>query len=57
LDILSEGGDKVTDKKKTSKPIERNSNIDNTNNKRHNDNARAAAANEPGIPRIDTDNL
>jgi hypothetical protein len=47
----------VTEKNKTSKPIERNSNLDNYNNKRYNDNARAAAANEPGIPRIDTDNL
>ncbi|MDQ1002107.1 hypothetical protein QFZ28_002507 [Neobacillus niacini] len=47
----------MTDKKRTSKPIERNSNQDNYNNNRHNENARAAAANEPGIPRIDTDNL
>jgi hypothetical protein len=57
LDILSVGGDTVTDKNKTSKPIEINSNLDNENNKRHNENARAAAANDPGIPRIDTENL
>jgi hypothetical protein len=47
----------VTDKNKTSNPIERNNNLDNDNHKRHNENARAAAANDPVIPRIDTDNL
>lgn len=43
--------------KKTSKHIERNSKLDKINNDRHNDNARAAAALEPGTPRISTDNL
>ncbi|MFS0777121.1 hypothetical protein ABC255_14130 [Neobacillus sp. 3P2-tot-E-2] len=47
----------MADNKKTSKPIERNSNLDNYNNNRHNDNAKAAAANETGTPRISTDNL
>lgn len=47
----------MTDKNETSKPIDKNSKLDDYNNDRHNDNARAAAANEPGIPRIDTDNL
>jgi hypothetical protein len=47
----------VAEEKKTSKPIETNSNLDQYNNDRHSDNAKAAAANEPGIPRINTDNL
>ena len=57
MDILSVGGEKVADEKKNSKPIERNSNLDNYNNDRHNDNARAAAAIETETPRISTDNL
>jgi hypothetical protein len=57
LDILSVGGDKVADKKKTSKHIERYSKLDRYKNDRHNDNARAAAALEPETPRINTDNL
>jgi hypothetical protein len=42
----------VADKKKTSTHIERDSNLDRFENDRHNDNARAAAALEPEIPRI-----
>jgi hypothetical protein len=57
LDILSVGGDNVADNKKTSKPNEKNSNLNNYNNDRHNDNARAAAEDETGNPRISTDNL
>jgi hypothetical protein len=57
LDILSVGGDKMTDKKQTSKNIDRNSKLDENNNDRHNDNARAAADNESVTPRINTDNL
>jgi hypothetical protein len=47
----------LADNKKTSKHIERSSKLDRYKNDRHNDNARAAAALEPGIPRINTDNL
>jgi hypothetical protein len=47
----------VAEEKKTSKPTETNSNLDQYNNARHNDNAKAAAANEPITPRINTDNL
>jgi hypothetical protein len=49
---------KVADKKKTSKNIEKYSTLDNGyKNDRHNDNAREAAALEPEYPRINTDNL
>jgi hypothetical protein len=48
----------VADKKKTSKDIEKYSTLENGNkNNQHNDNARAAAALEQEIPRINTDNL
>ena len=57
MDILSVGGDKVADKKKTSKEIENYSKLDRSQNDRHNDNARAAAALDPLTPRINTDNL
>jgi hypothetical protein len=58
LDILSLGGDKVADNKKTSKHLERDSKLDRyENDDRHNDNARTATAFEPVIPRIDTENL
>lgn len=57
MDILFVGGDKVAEKKKTSKPIEKDSKLDRDQNDRHNDNARAAAALESNIPRINTDNL
>lgn len=57
MDILSIGGDKVADKKKTSKDLEKSSKLDSYKNDRHNDNASAAAALEPQTPRIYTDNL
>lgn len=57
LDILSIGGDKVADKRKTSNDIEKYSKLDKNNNDRHNENARAAADLEPDTPRINTDNL
>jgi hypothetical protein len=48
----------VAEKKKTSKDLEKYRTLDNENkNDRHNENARAAAAPEPAIPRINTDNL
>jgi hypothetical protein len=48
----------VADKKKTSRSIEKYNTLENGNkNNRHNDNARATAALEPEIPRINTDNL
>jgi hypothetical protein len=48
----------VSDKKKTSKDIEKYSILENGNkNNRHNDNAKAAAALEQKTPRIKTDNL
>jgi hypothetical protein len=57
LDILSVGGDKVTDEKNTSKQEESYSKTDRINNDRHNDNARAAADLQSNTPRINTDNL
>jgi hypothetical protein len=45
------------DKKKTSNHIEKNTNLDRTENNRHNENARAAAAPDTDKPRINTDNL
>lgn len=56
MDILSVGGDKVADKKKTSNHIKSDNKLDGYKNDRHNDNARAAAL-EPEYPRINTDNL
>jgi hypothetical protein len=47
----------VADKKNTSKHIERDNKLDRSNNARHNENARTAAALEPETPRIDTDHL
>jgi hypothetical protein len=48
----------VADKKKTSRDIEKYNTLENGNKtNRHNDNARAAAALEQEIPRINTDNL
>jgi hypothetical protein len=48
----------VAEKKKNSKDIEKYRTLDNGNKiDRHNENARAAAAPEPVIPRINTDNL
>jgi hypothetical protein len=47
----------VADKKQTSKHEEKDSKLDEYENDRHNDNARAAAANESETPRINTDNL
>ncbi|MBS4208066.1 hypothetical protein [Bacillus sp. FJAT-50079] len=47
----------MADKKKNSNHIESNSKLDRSKNDRHNDNAKAAAALEPEIPRINTDNL
>jgi hypothetical protein len=57
MDILSVGGDKVTDEKNTSKQEESYSKADRINNDRHNDNARAAADLQSNTPRINTDNL
>jgi hypothetical protein len=57
LDILSVGGDKVTDEKNTSKQEESYSKTDRINNDRHNDNARATADFQSNTPRINTDNL
>jgi hypothetical protein len=57
MDILSVGGDKVTDEKNTSKQEESYSKTDRINNDRHNDNARAAADLQSNTPRINTDNL
>jgi hypothetical protein len=57
LDILFEGGDNVADKKKPSQDIENYRELDQKNNDRHSENARAAAAIELQTPRINTDNL
>jgi hypothetical protein len=57
MDILSVGGDKVTDEKNTSKQEESYGKTDRINNDRHNDNARAAADLQSNTPRINTDNL
>jgi hypothetical protein len=47
----------VADKKNTFKHIERKNELDRSNDDRHNENARKAAALEPDAPRINTDNL
>jgi hypothetical protein len=45
------------DNKKTSNHIEKDTNLDKSENDRHNENARAAAAPDTDRPRINTDNL
>jgi hypothetical protein len=57
LGILSVGGDEVADEKKTTKNIERDSKLERCEYDRHNVNAREAAALEPDMPRINTENL
>jgi hypothetical protein len=57
LDILFEGGENVADKKKPSQDIENYRELDQKNNDRHSENARAAASIELQTPRINTDNL
>jgi len=57
LDILSVGGDKMTNEKNTSNHEETIRKTDRNNNDRHNDNARAAADLQSNTPRINTDNL
>ena len=47
----------MADKKKPSQDIEKHSELDQINNDRHNDNARAAATIKGNTPRINTDNL
>ncbi|WP_179292550.1 hypothetical protein [Bacillus sp. 7884-1] len=47
----------MADEKKPSKNIERDSKLERYENDRHNVNAREAAALEPDIPRINTENL
>ncbi|WP_456274834.1 hypothetical protein [Bacillus sp. AK031] len=47
----------MADKKKNPENKNRSNQLDGSNNNRHNENARAAAALEPGFPRINTDNI
>ncbi|MCM3693152.1 hypothetical protein [Neobacillus niacini] len=47
----------MAEEKKTSRNIERDSKLERYEDDRHNVNAREAAALEPDMPRINTENL
>jgi hypothetical protein len=47
----------VADKNNSSNHIERNSNVENYKEDRHNENARISADLEPDIPKINTEKL